>query len=81
MVGAPGYPVSSVVCFERLLYPLACWLSRTEARRRPTVSALLARNVTSRIGMVDFVRLAVGLVGNQYVALPLARGAGQAFPP
>lgn len=76
IVGAPGYPVSSVVCFERLLYPLACWLSRTEPRRRPTVSAILARNVTSRLGMVDFVRLAVGLVGEQYVALPLGRGAG-----
>jgi len=76
IVGAPGYPVSSVVCFERLLYPLACWLSRTEPRRRPSVSAVLARNVTSRLGMVDFVRLAVGLVGDQYVALPLGRGAG-----
>jgi len=76
IVGAPGYPVSSVVCFERLLYPLACWLTRTEPRRRPSVSAVLARNVTSRLGMVDFVRLAVGLVGDQYVALPLGRGAG-----
>ena len=76
VVGAPGYPVSAVVCFERLLYPLACWLTRTEPRRRPSVSAVLARNVTSRLGMVDFVRLAVGLVGDQYVALPLGRGAG-----
>jgi len=76
IVGAPGYPVSSVVCFERLLYPLACWLTRTEPRCRPTVSAILARNVTSRLGMVDFIRLAVGLVGDHYVALPLGRGAG-----
>jgi putative molybdopterin biosynthesis protein len=76
VVGAPGYPVSSVVCFERLLYPLACWLTRAEPRLRPTVPALLARSVPSRIGMVDFVRLAVGLVGDRHVALPLARGAG-----
>lgn len=76
VVGAPGYPVSSVVCFERLLYPLACWISRTEPRRRPTVQAVLARSVPSRIGMVDFVRLSVGQVGEHYVGLPLSRGAG-----
>ncbi|WP_300164732.1 molybdopterin biosynthesis protein [Solidesulfovibrio sp.] len=76
VVGAPGYPVSSVVCFERLLYPLACWLTRTEPQSRQTVTATLARSVPSRIGMVDFVRLAVGQVGGSYVALPLSRGAG-----
>ncbi len=76
VVGAPGYPVSSVVCFERLLYPLACWLTRAEPRSRQTVSASLARSVPSRLGMVDFVRLAVGQVGEHYVALPLSRGAG-----
>jgi putative molybdopterin biosynthesis protein len=76
LVGAPGYPVSAVVCFERLLYPLACWLTRTEPRRRQTVTATLARSVPSRIGMVDFVRLAVGQVGERYVGLPLSRGAG-----
>uniref|UniRef100_I2PXL0 Molybdopterin molybdenumtransferase n=1 Tax=Desulfovibrio sp. U5L TaxID=596152 RepID=I2PXL0_9BACT len=76
VVGAPGYPVSSVVCFERLLYPLACWLSRAEPKTRQTVAATLARSVPSRIGMVDFVRLAVGQVGDEYVALPLSRGAG-----
>ncbi|OLN24578.1 Molybdopterin biosynthesis protein MoeA / Periplasmic molybdate-binding domain [Desulfovibrio sp. DV] len=76
LVGAPGYPVSAVVCFERLLYPLACWLTRSEPRRRQMVTASLARSVPSRLGMVDFVRLAVGQVGNRYVALPLSRGAG-----
>ncbi|MEA4856950.1 molybdopterin biosynthesis protein [Solidesulfovibrio sp.] len=76
VVGAPGYPVSSVVCFERLLYPLACWLSRVEPQTRQTVTATLARSVPSRIGMLDIVRLAVGQVGNTYVALPLSRGAG-----
>ena len=76
IVGAPGYPVSSVVCFERLLYPLACWLTRAEPRTRQTITATLARSVPSRIGMVDFLRLAVGQVGTSYVALPLSRGAG-----
>jgi putative molybdopterin biosynthesis protein len=76
IVGAPGYPVSSVVCFERLLYPLACWLTRAEPKTRQTIAATLARSVPSRIGMVDFLRLAVGQVGTSYVALPLSRGAG-----
>ncbi|MGE4538017.1 MAG: molybdopterin biosynthesis protein [Desulfovibrio sp.] len=76
IVGAPGYPVSSVVCFERLLYPLACWLTRSEPKSRQTIAATLARSVPSRIGMTDFLRLSVGQVGSNYVALPLSRGAG-----
>lgn len=76
VVGAPGYPVSSVICFERLLYPLACWLSRAEPESRQTVTATLARSVPSHLGRVDFIRLAMSEVDGRYVALPLSRGAG-----
>ncbi|MFZ5426565.1 MAG: molybdopterin biosynthesis protein [Thermodesulfobacteriota bacterium] len=76
VVGAPGYPVSSVVCFEELLAPLAAWLSRTETARRQETAVRLAREVPSRPGLTEFLRLAVGRVGNGYSALPLSRGAG-----
>ncbi len=75
-VGAPGYPVSAVVCFEELLGPICAWLGRFAPRQRPTVAARLARAVPSRLGMMEFVRLAVGRVGEGYSALPLGRGAG-----
>jgi len=76
LVGAPGYPVSAVVCFEELLAPLVAWLGRSEAPKRPVVTARLARDVPSRPGLTEFLRLAVGRVGDTYSALPLSRGAG-----
>ncbi len=76
LVGAPGYPVSAVVCFEELVRPLAAWLSRSTAATRPEIDAVLARSVPSRPGMEEFVRLAVGRVGDVWTALPLSRGAG-----
>jgi len=76
MVGAPGYPVSSVVCFEELLAPLAAWLTRKFAKRRPQIQAELTRRVPSKLGMEEFLRLSIGKIGSKYVATPLARGAG-----
>lgn len=76
LVGAPGYPVSAVVCFEELLAPLAAWLTRSEVPARRAVDVRLARDVPSRPGLTEFMRLAVGRVGNGYCALPLSRGAG-----
>lgn len=76
VAGAPGYPVSSVVCFEELLTPLVAWLSRREAQTRPEVDVELTRKVPSRLGIDEFLRLSVGRVGDKLVGTPLARGAG-----
>jgi len=76
LVGAPGYPVSAVVCLEDVLEPIVRWLVRQEPPGRRTVTARLARKTPSRPGLEEIVRLAVGKVGEGYVAAPLARGAG-----
>jgi putative molybdopterin biosynthesis protein len=76
VIGAPGYPVSAVVCFEELVAPLAAWLERKLAPSRQRVPVTLARKIPSKPGMKEIVRLAVGRVGEHYVATPLDRGAG-----
>lgn len=76
VAGAPGYPVSSVVCFEELLTPLLTWLSRRQTQARPVVEVELTRKVPSRLGIDEFLRLSVGRVGDKLVGTPLARGAG-----
>ncbi len=76
LVGAPGYPVSAVVCLEDVLEPIVRWLMRQASPGRPTITARLARKTPSRPGMEEIVRLAVGKVGEGFVAAPLARGAG-----
>ncbi len=76
VIGAPGYPVSAVVCHDELVRPLAAWLGRRPLEKRPEISVELTRKVPSRPGMREVLRLAVGRVGERFVASPLGRGAG-----
>jgi len=76
LVGAPGYPVSAVVCVEDVLAPIVSWLTRQPPPVRQKITARLARKTPSKPGMEEIVRLAVGKVGSGFVAAPLARGAG-----
>ncbi|PTN37834.1 molybdopterin biosynthesis protein [Desulfonatronum sp. SC1] len=76
LVGAPGYPVSAVICFEELVRPLAAWMGRRDPGARPKVRVELTRKTPSKLGVQEFMRLAIGRVGEKWVATPLARGAG-----
>ena len=76
LVGAPGYPVSAVVCFEQVLAPILAWLGRRPLAPKPTRTMRLTRAVPSKPGLTEFVRLAAGTVGGEVLATPLGRGAG-----
>ena len=76
LVGAPGYPVSAVVCHEKILAPLVAWLQGTAAPEPVTTLVSLARKTPSKPGMREAIRLAAGRIGGMVVAAPLARGAG-----
>jgi putative molybdopterin biosynthesis protein len=76
IIGVPGYPVSAILTGEIFIEPMiACWLGRS-AYIPLTIKAKLTRKVTSPAGDDDYMRLAVGRVGEQIVAAPLSRGAG-----
>ncbi|MFZ2096550.1 MAG: molybdopterin biosynthesis protein [Anaerolineales bacterium] len=76
IIGVPGYPVSALLTGEIFIEPLiARWLGR--ASYVPiTVKASLTRKVTSPAGDDDYMRLAVGRVGEKILAAPLSRAAG-----
>lgn len=76
LVGAPGYPVSAIVCFDELLAPIAAWLERRTPVRRTEVDATLTKKIPSRPGMAEVIRLAMGRVDDRIIATPLGRGAG-----
>ncbi len=76
IIGVPGYPVSAALTGEIFVEPLlARWLGRPP-RRPLTLEAEITRKVVSPAGDEDFVRVAVGRVGERWLAAPLARGAG-----
>lgn len=76
IIGVPGYPVSAILTGEIFVEPLISrWLGRPAATPI-TIRARLTRKVTSPAGDDDYMRMAVGRVGDQVLAAPLSRGAG-----
>ncbi len=76
IIGVPGYPVSAALTIEIFVEPiLARWLGRAK-QELPTIEAMLTRKITSPPGDDDYVRVAVGRVGERVLAAPLSRGAG-----
>ena len=76
ILGVPGYPVSATLTVDIFVEPLiAQWLGRRPLEL-PEVEASLTRKITSPPGDDDYIRVAVGRVGEKLLAAPLARGAG-----
>ena len=76
IIGVPGYPVSAALTVDIFVEPvLAKWLGRRPIEL-PTETATLTRKIVSPAGDDDFVRVAVGKVGEKLLAAPLSRGAG-----
>ena len=76
IIGVPGYPVSAILTGEIFVEPLISkWLGKSP-QVPITMKATLTRKVTSPAGDDDYMRLAVGRVGDKVLAAPLSRGAG-----
>lgn len=76
IVGVPGYPVSAALTLEIFVEPLLALWQGHAPLQRPIVKAKLTRKVNSPQGDDDYLRVAVGQMGDQILAAPLARGAG-----
>ncbi len=76
VVGIPGYPVSAIVAFEQFAGPALLAMQGQREQPRPRLKAHLSRKVASKLGLEEFVRVALARVGERVVAVPLPRGAG-----
>ena len=76
VIGVPGYPVSAAMTGEIFVKPLlARWLGH-QPESPVEIEATLTRKMVSPSGDDDYVRMAVGRVGERVLAAPLTRGAG-----
>ncbi len=76
IIGVPGYPVSTALTGEIFVEPLLSrWMGRSP-REPMEIEATLTRKMTSPAGDDDYVRVAVGKVGERTLAAPLSRGSG-----
>lgn len=79
VVGLPGHPVSAMVCFEQFVVPLIRRLEGEDVETpflRTTFSATLSRNVPSREGRMDFVRVRLQKKGREVLAVPVPGKSG-----
>ncbi|MEW6094596.1 MAG: molybdopterin biosynthesis protein [Chloroflexota bacterium] len=76
IIGVPGYPVSAALTGEIFVEPLLAMWTGCRPLEHPVEQAQLTRKITSPSGDDDYVRVAVGKVGDKLLAAPLSRGAG-----
>lgn len=76
IIGVPGYPVSATLTGEIFIQPLLSrWLGAAP-RMQEKLTARLSRKVHSSMGDDEFLRVGLGRVGKEMVAVPMSRGAG-----
>jgi molybdopterin molybdotransferase/putative molybdopterin biosynthesis protein len=76
VIGNPGYPVSAILSFEVFGMPVLEAMQGLHRHDRPTISAVMARKIPSKLGQEEFFRVKLGRVGDRVIAAPLPRGAG-----
>jgi len=76
VVGVPGYPVSAIVIFDQFIRPMIYQMIGISPPKRKILPVQLTRNMPSKLGIEEFIRVKLGNVGGKIVASSLPRGAG-----
>ncbi len=76
VLGIPGYPVSTFLCFELFVKPLIEFYLGISIKKEEKLKAILSRQISSSMGVDEFVRVKVGKVEDNYIVTPMGRGAG-----
>ncbi len=76
LIGLPGYPVSTYMVFEQVVKPLLSLMLHSKEETKKIVQAKLVKKVYSSLKNHEFVRVALGKIKNELVAIPLDRKAG-----
>ncbi|MBF0451556.1 MAG: molybdopterin biosynthesis protein [Candidatus Magnetomorum sp.] len=76
IVGIPGYPVSAIVIFDQFIRPMLYHMLGVPEPKRKKIPVQLTRNMPSKLGIEEFIRVKLGKVGDTVLASALPRGAG-----
>jgi molybdenum cofactor synthesis domain-containing protein len=75
-IGNPGYTVSSTLSFQQFARPLLHTLQGLRPPRTKTIKVHPSRDIPSKLGIEEFLRVNIGKVGERTIAMPLPRAAG-----
>lgn len=76
VIGIPGYTVSAVLSFEQFARPMIFGFQGLSLPETRTIPVKPSRDIPSRLGTEEFIRVNIGRVGDRLVATPLPRSAG-----
>jgi putative molybdopterin biosynthesis protein len=76
VIGLPGYTISAIITLNLFVRNLVYSLLGIESRPPRIIEATLARPLSSKLGVEEFIRIKLGKVGDVMMATPAGRGAG-----
>jgi len=76
VIGLPGYTISAVITLNLFVKKLADALMGKQSPPSRMLEATLARPLSSKLGVQEYIRVKLGRVGNVMMATPAGRGAG-----
>jgi putative molybdopterin biosynthesis protein len=76
VIGLPGYPVSAVMTYHTVIRPLIAKMLGVLEPTEEEVEVMVLRDIPSKVGNDEFLRVRIADVGGVLVASPLPRGAG-----
>jgi putative molybdopterin biosynthesis protein len=76
VIGIPGYPVSAVIAYEKLVRPLLYRSLHVTVPERQKIRVFPTGKLPSKLGTEEFLRVNVGHVEGKFFATPLPRGSG-----
>ncbi|MCD6306275.1 MAG: molybdopterin biosynthesis protein [Deltaproteobacteria bacterium] len=76
VIGNPGYAVSAALSFDQFVRPLLYDLQGYPQPKDEIIRVRPTRDIPSKLGIEEFLRVNIGKVDDRYVATPLARAAG-----
>ncbi len=76
VVGLPGYPVSAIVIMREIVKETVELYCGSAQSKTDKIKAILGKRIVSSLKHLEFVRVTLGKVGENFVAVPLSRGAG-----
>jgi putative molybdopterin biosynthesis protein len=76
VIGIPGYTVSAVLSFEQFARPLLLAMQCITPPKIKSIPVKPSRDMPSKLGTEEFIRVNIGRVGDRLIATPLPRSAG-----
>jgi len=76
VIGNPGYTVSATLSFQQFVRPLLYRLQGLRMPREKRLGVRPSRDIPSKLGIEEFIRVNLGKVKEGIVATPLPRAAG-----